>query len=191
MPPFTVNLSGKVRLKCDSTRAETRLRLSPKRTSPFKSVWASVQSTAGSRGVHISGSKAGYTISGVVCRVLVTHSIRQFPPSLPLPCVIVCHQVSNAVYDAHQGSLTLTYPFNRGVGALQSWSGLFGEEKVSCPLLEIKPRLLHRPSCTLGTTEGMTSPQTYSVHVLITIQQPSNFMFMGPCIFIYEDQKII
>jgi hypothetical protein len=35
--------------------------LSPKRTSPFKSAGASVQSTAGSVGVRISGSNAGYT----------------------------------------------------------------------------------------------------------------------------------
>jgi len=48
-------------LKCDGTRAETRFRLSAKRTSPFKSAGASVQSTAGSRGVCISGSNAGYT----------------------------------------------------------------------------------------------------------------------------------
>ena len=33
--------------------AETRFRLSPKRTSPFKSVGAPVQSTTGSRGVRI------------------------------------------------------------------------------------------------------------------------------------------
>ena len=43
----------------DGTRAETRFRLSQKRTSPFKSVEASVQSTAGSRGVRISLSNAG------------------------------------------------------------------------------------------------------------------------------------
>ena len=43
----------------DGTRAETRFLLSPKRTSPFKSVGASVQSTAGSRGVRISLSNAG------------------------------------------------------------------------------------------------------------------------------------
>ena len=43
----------------DGTRAETRFCLSPKRTSPFKSVGASVQSTAGSRGVRISLSNAG------------------------------------------------------------------------------------------------------------------------------------
>jgi hypothetical protein len=43
-------------------RAETRFRLSAKRTSPFKSAGASVQSTTGSRVVCISGSNAGYTM---------------------------------------------------------------------------------------------------------------------------------
>ena len=47
------------RAERDGTRPETRFRLSPKRTSPFKSVGASVQSTAGSRGVRISLSNAG------------------------------------------------------------------------------------------------------------------------------------
>ena len=47
---------GRGKFKCDGTRAETRFRLSAKRTSPFKSVGASVQSTTGSRGVRISGS---------------------------------------------------------------------------------------------------------------------------------------
>jgi hypothetical protein len=55
----------RLRLKCDGTRAETRFRLSAKRTSPFKSKGASVQSTTGSRRVRISGSNgsnAGYTM---------------------------------------------------------------------------------------------------------------------------------
>jgi len=52
----------KLRLKCDGTRAETRFRLLVKRTSPFKSAGASVQSTTGSRSVRISGSNAGYTM---------------------------------------------------------------------------------------------------------------------------------
>ena len=47
---------GRGQLKSDGTRAETRFRLSVKRTSPFKSAGASVQSTTGSRGVRISGS---------------------------------------------------------------------------------------------------------------------------------------
>jgi hypothetical protein len=49
-------------LKGDGTSAETRFRLSQKRTSPFKSAGASVQSNAGSRGVRISGNNAVYTM---------------------------------------------------------------------------------------------------------------------------------
>jgi hypothetical protein len=55
-----VRTGGRLRLKCDGTRAETRFRLSAKRTSPFRSAGASVQSTTGSRGVRISGNNAGY-----------------------------------------------------------------------------------------------------------------------------------
>jgi len=53
---------GKARLKRDGTCAETRFGLSAKRTSPFKLAAVSVQSTAGSRVVHINGSNAGYTM---------------------------------------------------------------------------------------------------------------------------------
>ena len=78
-------------MKCDGTRAETTFPLSPKRTSPFKSAGASVQSTAGSRGVRISVSNAGYTTFRGSVRVLATHSIRRFPlhfPSRASPCAI-------------------------------------------------------------------------------------------------------
>jgi len=57
-----VKTDGRGQLKCDGTRTETRFRISVKRTSPFKSAGASVQSTTGSLGVHISGSNAGYTM---------------------------------------------------------------------------------------------------------------------------------
>ena len=86
------NKTGSVsiaRAEPDGTRAETRFRLSPKRTSPFKSAGASVQSTAGSRGVRISFSNAGYTTFGGGVRVLATDSICQFPlhfPSRASPC---------------------------------------------------------------------------------------------------------
>jgi hypothetical protein len=85
-------------LKCDGTRAETRFCLSAKRTSPFKSAGASVQSTAGSRGVRISGSDAGYTIfrGSVKGTGYPLHS--PVSPSLPLPCVTVCHRVSTGFY---------------------------------------------------------------------------------------------
>jgi len=45
------------RSKRDGTRAETRFGLSAKRTSPLKLAGVSVQSTAGSRGVRISGQR--------------------------------------------------------------------------------------------------------------------------------------
>jgi len=59
----------------------------------------SVQSTTGSRGVRrISGSNAGYTMfrgsvkgTGYPLRSSVS-------PSLPLPCVTVCHHISTGVY---------------------------------------------------------------------------------------------
>ena len=53
--------SCRLRLIFDGTRTETRFHLSTKQTSPFKLAGASVQSTAGSQGVRISGSNAGYT----------------------------------------------------------------------------------------------------------------------------------
>ena len=87
----------RLRLKCDGTRAETRFLLSAKRTSPFKSAGASVQSTTGSRGVRISGSNAGYTMfrGSVKSTDYPLHS--QGSPSLPLPCVTVCHHISTGL----------------------------------------------------------------------------------------------
>ena len=87
-------LRDRLRLKCDGTRAATRFRLSAKRTSPFKSVGASVQSTTGSRGVRISGSNAGYTMhrGSVKSTGHLLHS--PVSPSLPLPCVTVWHHIS-------------------------------------------------------------------------------------------------
>ena len=80
------------------TRAETRLRLSAKRTSPFKSAVASVQSTTGGRGVRISGSDAGYTMfrGSVKGTGYPLHS--PVSPSLPFPLVTVCHHVSTGLY---------------------------------------------------------------------------------------------
>ena len=84
----------RLRLKCDGTRLETWIRLSTKRTSPFKSAVASVQSTTSRRGVRISGSNAGYkTFRGSVKSTgYPQHS--PVSPSVPLPCVTVCHHIS-------------------------------------------------------------------------------------------------
>jgi len=99
----------RLRLKCDGTRAETRIRPSAKRTSPFKSAGASLQSTTGSRGVRISGSNAGYTmfrgsVKGTGCPL---HS--PVSSSLTLPCVTVCHHISTGLCN----TLYHTCIFNR------------------------------------------------------------------------------
>ena len=91
---FSYMVYSGLHLKCDGTRAETRFCLSAKWTSTFKLAGASVQSTTGSRGVRISGSNAGYTMfrgsvngTGYPLHLPVS-------PSLPLPCVTVCHHFS-------------------------------------------------------------------------------------------------
>ena len=93
----TLNYRCRSQLKCDVTRAKTRFRLSAKRTSPFKSVGASVQSTTDSRGVRISGSNAGYTMfrGSVKSTGYPLHT--PVYSSLPLPCVTVCHHISTGV----------------------------------------------------------------------------------------------
>ena len=83
-PPF------RLRLKCAGTRAEIRFRLSAKRTSPFKSAGASLQSTTGNPGVRINDSDAGYTTfrGSVKGTGYTLHS--PVSPSLPRTCVAVC-----------------------------------------------------------------------------------------------------
>jgi hypothetical protein len=94
----TCELSGRLSLKCDGTCAGTRFRVSVKRTSPFKSAGASVQSTTGSRGVRISRSNAGYTMfrGSVKSTGYPLHS--PVSPSFPLPCVTMYHHISTGLY---------------------------------------------------------------------------------------------
>ena len=64
----------------EGTRAETRIGLSAKRTSPFKSAGGAVQSTTGSSDIPLKDA-----------RLLATHSIRIFPlhfPSRVSPCAV-------------------------------------------------------------------------------------------------------
>ena len=90
---------SRLRLKRDGTRAETRFCLSAKRTSPFKSAGASVQSTTGSRSVRIGGNNAGYTMFWGSVRGTGYPPYFPVSPSLPLPCVTVCNHVSTGLYN--------------------------------------------------------------------------------------------
>ena len=111
-------------MKCDGARAETRFRLSAKRTSPFKSAGASVQSTTGSRGARISGSNVGYTMfrGSVKCTGYPLHS--PVYPSLPLPCFTVCHHISTEVY--FLTDCKWTSPFKSAGASVQSTTGSRG-----------------------------------------------------------------
>jgi len=83
--------SCRLRLKCDGTRAETRFRLSAKRTSPFKSAGGgeSVQSTTGSRGVRTNSSNVGYKMFRGSVKGSGYQLYSPVSPSLPFPCVSV------------------------------------------------------------------------------------------------------
>jgi len=96
-----------VHLICDGTCAETRFGLSARRTSPFKLAGVSVQLTAGSRGVCISSSDAGYAKfrGSVKGTGYPLHS--PVSPSLPLPCVAVCHHVSTGLYLVWNSKVTV------------------------------------------------------------------------------------
>ena len=80
------------RLKCDG------LVRFCERTSPFKSAGASVESTTGSRGVRISGSNAGHTMFRGSVKSTGYPLDSPISLSIPLPCVTVCHHISNGLY---------------------------------------------------------------------------------------------
>jgi hypothetical protein len=150
------------RLKRDGTRAETRFRLSPKRTSPFKSAGASFQSTTGSRGVRISVSNAGYTAFGgsVKSTGYTLHSPVSL--SLLLPCVTVSHHVPNALYYAiiialWQRALYLPYPLHMFVvqGTKFYWSLTLASRDTGDPAL--------RSLCEVPLTIAQSRRSRYDV----------------------------
>jgi hypothetical protein len=59
---------------------------------------ASVQSTTGSRGVRISSTNAGYTMFRGIVKSTGYPLHSPVSPSLPLPCVTVCHHISTGLY---------------------------------------------------------------------------------------------
>ena len=91
-------LSCRLHLKCDGTCAETRFHFSAKWTRPLKSAGASGQSTTGSLGVRISGSNAGCTMFRGSVKSTGYPLHLPVSPSLPLPCIAVCHHISTRLY---------------------------------------------------------------------------------------------
>ena len=83
---------------------------------------ASVQSTTGRRGVRIKGSNAGYTMfrGSVKCTGYPFHS--PVSPSLPLPCVTVCHHISTGVYHTITVYTTVFPEMNPRVRKMQKTS---------------------------------------------------------------------
>jgi len=88
----------RLHFKRDGTPAETRFHLSAKRTRPFKSSGASVQSTTDRRSLRISSSNVGYTMFRGSAKSTGYPLQSPVSPSLPLPCVTVCHQISARLY---------------------------------------------------------------------------------------------
>jgi hypothetical protein len=58
----------------------------------------SVQLTTGSQGVRISGSNAGYTMFWGSVKSIGYPLHSPVSPSLPLPCLTVCHHISTGLY---------------------------------------------------------------------------------------------
>ena len=95
-------------LKCDGTRAETRFRLSAKRTSPIKSAGRRQFSRLLAADVCASAVVMLDTpCSEVVWRVLAAHSTRQFPihfPSRASPCAIIFQMECTTWFEMYNNS---------------------------------------------------------------------------------------
>jgi len=91
---------GSLRVKCDGTRTgKTDLVFAAERTSSFKSAGGRQFSRLLAAEVCASAVvMLDKPCSDVVWMVLATHSVPQFPPSLPLQCVAVCHHISTGAY---------------------------------------------------------------------------------------------
>jgi hypothetical protein len=100
---------------------------------------ASVQATTGIRCVRISGSNAGYTMlrGSVKGTGYPIHS--HVSPSLPLPCVTVCHHISTGLY--WTGKLCCFWGLNLVVLSV-FWSLLVGmaltdDKRTFCQLFHL------------------------------------------------------
>ena len=119
--------SGTGQLKCDGTRAETRFRLSAKRTSPFTSAGGRQFSRLLAAKVCESAVVMLDTpCSEVVWRVLATHSVRQFPLHFHFsasPCAITFQLESTSALTA------LGWTEADGSEELKDWTGRRGRHR--------------------------------------------------------------
>ena len=89
--------------KREGTRAETRFGLPTKRTSPFKLAGGGAQFSR-LLAAEVCASAVVMVVmldtpcSAVECKTTGYPLHSYVSPSLPLPCVTVCHQVPNALY---------------------------------------------------------------------------------------------
>ena len=147
----------RARLKRDGTRAETRFGLSEKWTSPFKSAGESVQSTAGSRGVRISGQTMDRHVPRHSARVVATLSNRLFP----LPRVTVCHHVSNGLY----ASVARQVPLDHVHRSSATGTG-YGEEQGQ-PIRQKADKLLTSSAGAMDRTLPRLSTFVCYIHEII------------------------
>jgi len=92
----------RARLKRDGTRVETRFDLSVKRTSPFKLAgWGGGGQFSRLLAAEVFASAVvilDTPCSEVECKTTGYPLHSHVSPSLPLPCVTVCHQVSTELF---------------------------------------------------------------------------------------------
>ena len=116
-------LDGRAETERDGTRAETRFGFPAKRTSPFISAGVSVHSAAGSRGVRISGSNAGQTVSDTVHDCWLLPPFAFFPfTSPPVRFRVPSHSVS-ALPRFLVESITTSVPLSTLAPTLCHWRG--------------------------------------------------------------------
>ena len=141
---------SRLRLKCDGTRAETRFRLSAKRTCPFKSAGGRVQF---SRLLAAEACASAVVMldtpcSEVVWRVLATHSIRQFPLHFPFrasPCDITLQVESHwlvPIFSHMKAVHSLTFCFVRDTFFSLPYSLLSNSNPYLQPVHSLTPPLL-------------------------------------------------
>ena len=99
-----ISKQGRARLKRDGTRAETRFGLWEKRTSPFKLAREGGGQFSRLLAAEVCASAVVMVVmldtscSEVECKTTGYPLHSHVSPSLPLPCVTVCRQVSTELY---------------------------------------------------------------------------------------------